>query len=73
MNHGELTYCTADDGHQIRGVVVEISRVPKGRRRRLLDRWQGVGLMKPSDYILCYGIAPWEGSRARATRCETIH
>jgi hypothetical protein len=78
VNHGELTtvHVTIDDGVQsIRCVIVEVSRVPKGRRRRLINRFEGTkfAAMRPADYIVCYGLQPWEGSTRRATRTETVH
>lgn len=78
MSHGEL--CTvsvelADGYRDIRCVIVEVSRVPKGRRRRLINRFEGTkfAAMRPADYIVCYGLQPWEGSTRRATRTETVH
>lgn len=78
MSHGEL--CTVsvalDDGaHEIRGVIVEVSRVPRSRRRRIVRRFDGCsyGVMRAADYILAFGVEPWEGSTRRATRTETVH
>lgn len=78
MHHGELTtvHVEQDDGIQhIRCVIVEIKRVPRNRRRRIVRRFEGCdyGVMRPADYIVCYGVQPWEGSTRRAGRLETVH
>ena len=78
MNHGELTTVSVeqDDGvRHIRCVIVEVKRVPKNRRRRILNRFDGTkfAVMRPSDYILTYGVEPWEGSTRRASRWEWVH
>jgi hypothetical protein len=78
MGHGELTTVVVDhaDGPwSLQCVVVEVKRVPKNRRRKIVNRFNGTGygVMRPADYILCYGVQPWEGSRARAGRTETVH
>lgn len=78
MNHGELTTVSvelADGYHDIRCVIVEVKRVPKNRRRRILNRFDGTkfAVMRPSDYILAFGIEPWEGSTRRASRWERVH
>jgi hypothetical protein len=84
VSHGELATIglTLDDGYrQLVAVIVEIKRVPKSRRRRLLNRLHdaesgkrtGYAAMRPADYILTYGIEPWQGSTRRPTRTETVH
>jgi hypothetical protein len=78
VNHGELCTVSVDlaDGVQsIHCVIVEIKRVPKSRRRRILNRFDGTkfGVMRPGDYICVFKVQPWEGSCARPTRWQTIH
>lgn len=80
MSHGELATIglTLDDGYrQLVAVIVEVKRVPKSRRRRLIRRYDGQrpgqAGMRPAEYILAFGIEPWQGSPARATRVQTVH
>jgi hypothetical protein len=78
VNHGELTTVSVElaDGYQhIRCVIVEVKRVPRNRRRRILNRFDGTkfAVMRPADYICVYGVQPWEGSTRRASRWEMVH
>jgi hypothetical protein len=70
VNHGELTTVSVElaDGYQhIRCVIVEVKRVPRNRRRRILNRFDG------TKFICVYGVQPWEGSTRRASRWEMVH
>lgn len=55
MSHGELATVSIqlDDGaHEIRGVIVEVSRVPRSRRRRIVRRFDGCGYGVMRDGVM---------------------
>lgn len=82
MNHGELTtvHVHCDDGTlDIECVLVETRRVPKSKRRRILQRFteddgrSRWSAMTPANYRKTFNVEPWDGDIARAGRTTKIH